>query len=311
MNCAPQVIKYSLVALLFAVSGLVISSADVALPNRKTVTQWYSSEANSDLKQTLQYAIASAKHSVFISAFAFQDPSIISLIEKKGQEGLDVQVICDKRQSWPHHLKHVHIEPRAARGLFHRKILIVDDAVVYFGSANFTHSSLTEQANHIGGFYSPALAQFLKEEGSSFFQEGGLEVHKLPSQAALKRLVEEIDQAQYSIDLALFSLSHPKILDALKRAEGRRVLVRAIVDASSRGRASSLSHLYIWKGGALMHHKLALFDSKKIAFGSANWTQSAFEKNEDLLAFMPAPKGVNRLFDKLLQKSLAPPAPLP
>lgn len=280
-------------------AGLVFTSAHLPLPSKSDPIKWYIAESSDDLAQLIQKAIAQAKHSVLLHAFTLQDPHILRLLEKGQKACLTIDVLCDARynKELPPFIKQVR-----GKGLFHRKVLIIDEATVYLGSANFTTSSLVDQANHVAAFHNPKLATFL-QGGSGVFQDKDLEVHTLPSPTALERLIKKIDAAQVSIDLALFTLSHPKLLDALARAEKRGVAVRAIFDSSGAFRSKQLSKRWIWRGGALMHHKFALFDGKMIAFGSANWTKSAFEKNDDILAFMPAPPKATGLFERLLQKS--------
>lgn len=285
---------------LVLLAGLVFASTSLPLPSKKEPIYWFTAESSDDLAQLMQKAIAKAKRSVFLRAFTLQDPHILRLLEKKHQAGLAMDVLCDARYN--KELPPFVVQARG-RGLFHRKVLIIDETTVYLGSANFTTSSLVDQANHVAAFYDPKLATFLKE-GSGVFRNAHLELHTLPSQAALTRLIEKIDGAKVSIDLALFTLSHPKLLEALERAEKRGLIVRAIFDSSGAFRSKRLVHRWIWRQGALMHHKFALFDGKTIAFGSANWTKSAFEKNDDILAFMPAPPQAKALFERLLQKSL-------
>lgn len=301
MRCARKGKKsnYFVSLALAALAGLVFASAHTSLPSKKDPVKWYVAESSDDLAQLLQRAISQAKRSIFLRAFTLQDPHILHLLEKKKKAGLVVDVLCDERynRDLP-----PFIVQASSRGLLHRKVLIIDESTVYLGSANFTTSSLVNQANHIAAFHNPKLAAFLKE-GSGLFQSGDLELYTLPSPIALERLIEKIDKAKVSIDLALFTLSHPKILDALERAEKRGLLVRAVFDSSGAFRSKRLSKRWIWRGGALMHHKFALFDGEMIAFGSANWTKSAFEKNDDILAFMPAPRGARGLFERLLQKS--------
>ena len=307
MNCAHKVKRskvkksnYFLAILLTALSGLVFYSAHLPLPSEKAPVQWYVAESSDDLAQLLQKAIAKAKHSVFLRAFTLQDPHLLRLLEKKQKAQVQIDALCDGRYNGqlPSFIQKV-----SGKGLFHRKVLIIDDTEVYLGSANFTTSSLIDQANHIAAFHDPKLAAFLKG-GCGVFRNGDLEIYTLPSAAALKRLIETIDTAKSSIDLALFTLSHPSLLDALERAEKRGLCVRVIFDSSGAFRSKQLTRRWIWRGGALMHHKFALFDGETVAFGSANWTKSAFEKNDDILAFMPAPTKAKELFERLLQKSV-------
>jgi phosphatidylserine/phosphatidylglycerophosphate/cardiolipin synthase-like enzyme len=126
--------------------------------------------------------------------------------------------------------------PFQSKGLMHRKIIVLDQVQVFLGTANLTTTSLKHHSNLLLGIYSPLLGQFLSEKKGtylSFSIEGQpAKLWLLPDekQSALKQLLMTIDDAQTSIRLAMYTLTHPLIADALIRAKERGVDVKVALD---------------------------------------------------------------------------------
>ncbi|NER83770.1 MAG: DUF1669 domain-containing protein [Leptolyngbya sp. SIO1D8] len=122
-----------------------------------------------------------------------------------------------------------------------------------------------------------------------------------------------LNQANQSIDLALFVFSDQGISDRLAQKSKTGVKIRALIDANfiyrsysealdmlgmaipdhrckfeanNRPWSSPISHVGIAKlpEGDKLHHKFALIDNRTVILGSHNWSASANHKNdEDLL----------------------------
>ncbi len=122
------------------------------------------------------------------------------------------------------------------------------------------------------------------------------------SEQALSTILKSIDSSKKSIKITIYNFTHKKIANRLKTAAKRGVRVEIIFDAksASRDRRRSMFYylakyknisVYKLKGKlikkqnryAIMHLKSALFDHKRVIFGSANWTYSAFGKNYEML----------------------------
>lgn len=112
---------------------------------------------------------------------------------------------------------------------------------------------------------------------------------------AEKEFVKIINNAEKSIDVAIYSFTNKKIKKALAKAAKRGVKIRIVTDykgAYKRNRTGELAKLknvraYVIKGKPArngryfgkMHLKLAIIDKKIICHGSANWSNSGFGLN--------------------------------
>ncbi len=126
-----------------------------------------------------------------------------------------------------------------------------------------------------------------------------------------------IEKSRSSIDMALFELKSPKLVGALKRALGRGVHVRLLLDTSHRGEDLSAGEVR-WLGGksirgrGVMHHKFVLFDKEKVVTGSFNWTPGAEYANYENALVIDDSKTVNAFseeFETLWRRAIEGPPP--
>lgn len=120
-------------------------------------------------------------------------------------------------------------------------------------------------------------------------------------------LIDSILESNKTIDIAMFMLTNKKLTNALKkRAQKGNIDIRVIVDFTMNkpiSKSSKAKHLvskkniklYTVKGlpkkdtkkkknrHGIMHSKLMIIDKEIVYMGSANWTNSAFMFNYELL----------------------------
>ncbi|MBM3178828.1 MAG: DUF1669 domain-containing protein [Chloroflexi bacterium] len=103
-------------------------------------------------------------------------------------------------------------------------------------------------------------------------------------------LVEAIDSARLSVDVAIYSLSLNSIRDALLRAQDRGVQVRMVMESDNLDRTDpqKLEEAGIPILGdrreGLMHNKFVVIDNSEVWTGSTNFTDSgAYEDNNNMI----------------------------
>jgi phosphatidylserine/phosphatidylglycerophosphate/cardiolipin synthase-like enzyme len=134
-----------------------------------------------------------------------------------------------------------------------------------------------------------------------------------PSEACDERLIEFIESAKKSLELAIFDITHTEITNAIIRAS-KRVSVRLVVDKRQSREPRSLVDL-LRKAGVplrfgrqkgIMHHKFCIVDGKKVETGSFNYTFSASFKNQENQVYLSDAESVERyhsLFEKVWKSS--------
>jgi len=162
-----------------------------------------------------------------------------------------------------------------------------------------TLSSLIMHDNMMVGFYSPEIASYLIEKTpyytgniSTIVSNQEVDLYLLPDiqNKALKKVLDLIKRARSSIKIAMFTLTHQKILDEIINLKKLGIEVTIAIDGkSSRGASKKAIErlknenikVLISKNDKLCHHKFMVIDDKILMVGSANWTKSAFDKNND------------------------------
>ncbi|MEM6468065.1 MAG: phosphatidylserine/phosphatidylglycerophosphate/cardiolipin synthase family protein [Planctomycetota bacterium] len=111
-----------------------------------------------------------------------------------------------------------------------------------------------------------------------------------PSKKLPETIEQELDAANESIDLAIYSFTDTRAQKKLIEAAQRGIAVRVILHNARK--QSKLADKIEESGGdvryvtKIMHHKFAVFDRKRLLTGSANWSRSAYSRyDEDLLIF--------------------------
>lgn len=124
----------------------------------------------------------------------------------------------------------------------------------------------------------------------------------LENSAIIQRVVELIDGAESSVDVAQFTFSRAEIEAALKRAHERGVPVRLAMNHGQRV-GSNVSNRLLEAGldvrfiegrdagsfMGLMHAKYMIVDGDKLVTGSNNWSSTGPSINEENTIVMQAP----------------------
>jgi len=290
----------------------------VQLPANDLPICLYSNQAGDDLRYTFTQAILSAKESIVCLIYSLTDEEIIAALRRKSEEGVSVLVIHDPvaTSDVAHRLgPKVELVGRRTKGLMHNKLLSIDRKVAWIGSANFTRDSLQLHANLVMGIASPIIAQSIEEKAQALITKAPrrftplsiktstqeLMFSYLPDDSlALQKLVSQIEAAQKTIKVAMFTFTHPKLVDALVSAHKRGLDVEVVFDRDSSRQTSSKAFqrlkrekmkAYVSDRNGLLHEKVAIIDEAMLLMGSANWTKAAFTANdENLLMLWPLTK---------------------
>lgn len=269
-----------------------------------------------DIKRILLKSVKGACRSIYLSVYGLSDPDILNALKEQSSRSLSVIVEYDPSASAAIRLPLPgRAIPIKTKGLMHRKIAVIDHSLVFLGSANFTPTSLRHHGNLVLGFYHPDLARYLESPFSNQFAfevsglKGKLFLLPDPSGRSARELMTTLAEAKKSIRIAMFTLTHESIIQALIEAKQRGVDVRVALDYYTAKGASkkavarlNLAGITVLcnQGQELLHYKWALIDESHLIAGSANWTRAAFSKNQDfVLLLSPLCKHQSQFFRKL------------
>lgn len=293
---------YSILAtFLVILTALTFSSLHKNMnDNFQFKARFYSNQSQSDIKQRLIRSIKQANSRIDLAVFALNDPQIIKNLNIRASN-VPIRIMVDKAQTEALRTKldpKIKLIKMKQRGLMHHKAFLIDDQI-FLGSTNLTSTSLRMHDNLTLEFVDQKLSKELRSNlfdpiSKSILKSNNKQIAllPLPSKDALENLIECINYSNSSIKVAMFTLTHPLLVDALIQAKNRGVIIEVILDRNSSKGASLKAFeklkmnnikVFLSNGSQLMHHKIALIDQRTLIMGSTNWTVAAFEKNQDLL----------------------------
>jgi len=183
-----------------------------------------------------------------------------------------------------------------SEGLLHSKFIVLDCETVIFGSANFNRSSLEEHLNNLIVFHSKEIADFfegiydwlvhgkrpqvrLKTEEGEFFLIPAVDVEEI--------VLDSLWKAKRYVLLCSYAFTDEDVFATLKFLSSQGVEVYIITDEwfeSSRLRELPLETFHVLEvREPLMHHKFLVVDGKTLITGSANFTESGFHRNVEVM----------------------------
>lgn len=108
-----------------------------------------------------------------------------------------------------------------------------------------------------------------------------------------KLLVQQIDSAKNTLDIAIYSLTYDEIVNAIIRAKDRNVQVRIITDKEQSQNKYEKTELNLLKKkgvkikynkhSGLQHMKMTIVDNKIATTGSYNYSKGASTENDEIL----------------------------
>lgn len=313
------------VIFLFFLAGFFFFfylSTTPKLPTPYSEPILYSNQCRDDIKGLFLNALSKAKSSVHLLSFGLSDPNILHTLIEKARE-VKVKAYYDQKASKPlPFIEGIEWRPVKEIGLMHQKIVVIDEKLVFLGTANLTQYSLQMHDNLLIGLYSPKIAKFLVEKTpfspshmSTFIGGQKIDLWILPDAKnfALESLIQTIRSAKKKIFVAMFTLTHPTLVEELIEARKRGLEVKLVVDKTASKGASknavatlkeNFVSIKISGGMQFLHHKFMLIDEKDLVLGSANWTKSAFYKNRDCFLILHNLKKKQKTFMKTLVENI-------
>ena len=121
-------------------------------------------------------------------------------------------------------------------------------------------------------------------------------VYFTPDTKCEDRIIAELGRAD-KIDIAVYSITNPKIANAIIAAHRRGAKVRIVTDRTMAGHKSSMIDELVAAGipvrtnrrHKIEHNKFAVFDNRRMVTGSYNWTTAATKYNSENCIFLTQP----------------------
>lgn len=296
-------------------------------------------------------AIKRTNSTIDVALYNLQIPETAEALIAAHNRGVKVRAIFNYRHVHPKTGPQIQaimdsgIETRIVKGLgngtMHCKYAIFDGTLLQAGSANWSgwaqdysyeNIMFTVQREHISGYgdnfewmwnwsrpsddLSAKLPAFTPppSDPTPYLAFNGTYLPDYvfsPKGGTEATVVRAIDAAREEVDVAMFTFTSRKLMDALLRAADRGVDVKLMAFAGQRFPfftevKSSRINLRFKKGRGLdrgqMHNKFAVLDGKLLINGSYNWTNMGEHSNTEATILTTLPTYVQPYkaeFDKL------------
>lgn len=119
-------------------------------------------------------------------------------------------------------------------------------------------------------------------------------VYFTPSPDCENNIIQVLNNAEHTINVAVYSFTNAKIANALLKAHEKGIAVRVLTDRTQAGNKSSQAITLYEKGVPIKvhsrfrieHNKFMVVDGKTLETGSYNWTKSATDSNSENCLFI-------------------------
>jgi phosphatidylserine/phosphatidylglycerophosphate/cardiolipin synthase-like enzyme len=262
-----------------------------------------------------------ASSSIDIAMYDFDRTSVRDALLAAHSRGVTVRVVADGEDAadpgyTPYYTSllssGISVITDTKSSLMHNKFAVFDNNVTWTGSANFTNTGFTFNAENaivitdtiVAGIYASEFAEMFsgtfsndKTDNTAHSATVGstaLEIAFAPTDGVQNRIVNALNTANTSAQVAMFTFTNDAIGDALLAAHNRGVAVEVLLDQVAAGGVGS-ERDRLCAGGVTVrvenfsgkiHDKYAVVDAGTasdplIVTGSTNWTASAVEANDE------------------------------
>jgi phosphatidylserine/phosphatidylglycerophosphate/cardiolipin synthase-like enzyme len=257
--------------------------------------------------------LATAKQEVLAAHYNIYSQRMIDALIALHDRGVTVRVAVDQdnaAQPWnvgddvleQAGIPVARVSPSAS-GIMHLKSVVVDGSVAMSGSFNWNNTAAQANDENMVVIADPLLVARYRAEVLEVLGDtprkitggivaSGAAVHFSPKEHLDDSMVAEIDRAQATIDVAMYTFTMKPVVAALERAAARGVHVRAVLElkqcdlSDADERLEAAGALVVRAANEVgaysaMHQKYGVFDGHRVITGASNWTQSGTRVNDE------------------------------
>lgn len=267
-----------------------------------------------DPEQQVLCLLDRARHEVLVAHYNIRRENVIAKLVELHRRGVDVRVAVDEENAaaaWnvgdtmmeEAGIPVVRTKPKGSGAIMHLKATVIDGATLMTGSLNWNETAalandenmLVLSEREVVDRYRRQILEVLGERERTVEEPratSDVAVYFCPEQETESVIVDVLDAARTSIDVAMFSFTNKVIGEALVRAAARGVAVRMILEKkqatiSRVDEAVESAGVHVVRGAntvgrlSAMHQKYAVIDGARVVTGATNWSGTGTRANEE------------------------------
>jgi phosphatidylserine/phosphatidylglycerophosphate/cardiolipin synthase-like enzyme len=256
-------------------------------------------------------SINQASKSIYLAMYNFTNKNIKQAIINAKARGLEVKIITDKKYKNTKVFKELAdigikvVHDGTDDKTMHDKILVLDDRIVYVGSANYTVYAFYRNYENILKFDDKKIAQIYKNKITKLlvgdrsavasYRSENINIYFSPEHNIENIIIQHIAKAKTSIQVLAFAFTNKLLSDSLIQAHKRGVAVEVVFDKDQDKYQNHSKYKELQKAGISvkfdtnpqkMHNKVMIFDDNVVLSGSYNFTRQANDKNDENVVLM-------------------------
>ncbi len=276
-----------------------------------------------DILQRAIELISDAEKTIDLESYGFDLNELADSLIAAHNRGVVVRITCehDNYESdthegdpyWDMQNAGIPITPDNDDGaITHDKVMIIDSAIVWTGSTNFTYNGYYLNNNNVIIIESEDVAKTYLEDFSQMFAgdfhnqktgdgaekfpvaDGSVEIWFTPEDSPDEMLAQNVNNAQQSVDFCIFAYTLDELANAMIEAHNRGVSVRGIFDQSSAYDTDVTKYYTLLDAGLdveldpcpyAFHHKFMVIDADgdepTVITGSGNYSIAGTSSNDE------------------------------
>ena len=319
---------YAAIPLVVALLAAVLYLVNRALPPEAAAENWYQlyftdpqfpddndNRSVNNIETQVVRSITAAKRTVDLASRDLDLDTVINALLAAHVRGVAVRFVTDDLS-----LPDKDVQRLVAAGIpvvadtsaddMHDKFMIIDGAIVWTGSWNFTYNSTYRNDNALIGIASPAMVANYQTEFDEMFVRGEfgprstadtpnpqftaggalIENYFAPEDQVASHIVQAIESATQSITIAAYIFTQEDILDSVLARAQAGVAVQGVFERDKIDQEINRGYdtfravgLPVLPDGNpyTMHHKFIVIDSQIVITGSYNYTYSSEKDNDE------------------------------
>lgn len=269
--------------------------------------------------------IDTATERIDLAVFEYNLSSIAEALARAARRGVTVRLALDREglenpvmAKWAGIVEEagISIAWEESDAFLHSKIIIVDERLVWVGSANYTINDTYRNNNNLLRITVPLIvenymAEFEQLAAGHFGNDKELQTphptvrlpgatvenYFTPRDRANTRIADWVDRARVSVEFLAFSFTSDEIAEAMIRRSEAGVPVRGVFERRNAGGVGSEYEKLRRRGMEVledgncytMHHKVIVIDGRVVITGSYNFTGRAEDVNDENLLIIDDP----------------------
>lgn len=266
-------------------------------------------------------AINATRSTLDIAAFEMNNEVITAAILGAHRRGVRVRIVTDDEHGIEDddttlvelELAGIPIVNDARSALMHNKFMIMDNAILWMGSTNYTVNDVYRNNNNMMMLRSQRAVQTYQAEFNEMFERGQfgirsdasntanfnqdgtpIEIYYASENNVVGELVAEINAARSEIRFMAFSFTRDDMGDALLARVNQGVNVQGVFENTGSETTSSELRRLLCAGldvrqdgnSGVMHHKVFIIDRSVVVTGSFNFSDNAVSSNDENLVII-------------------------